>query len=43
MKGKFFKRAAAAVVAAVMTAGYLPEVSPIFETAALVYADTVKI
>lgn len=38
MKRKIFMRAAAMVVAAVMATGYLPEISPIFETAESVYA-----
>ncbi len=35
---KFLKRLTAAAVAAFMTTGYLPEISPIFETAAVAYA-----
>ncbi len=38
MKRKIFMRAAAMAVAAVMATGYLPEISPIFETAESVYA-----
>gem|GEM_PF-3191079 len=43
MKRKIFMRAAAMAVAAVMATGYLPEISPKFETAESVYAADITL